>query len=278
MRLDWQVFFNIFSSVGGYLTGLFNNQSFTNVFSALLGAIVGALSGYVFNRQLEKNKTRERYLIQRKNTIFSPIYKQLLALKNYLENAKNLRVSVEFSDKDSYGNFNFSIWDSIKKDVRRSYIDPRVQAQLDSLTKRILSQQKLQLLVFKDVRDLSQQFITRNSPFLKMAVVVNGPAQTVPSPNIETILVESIMPYRLHASQNEREYLINTLSNAYTFSHNECENHADTLLKEVKKLPSFKRLKRSLKQLIIFTDELISVFAIYINRIIEEYEGGVNIE
>jgi hypothetical protein len=97
------------------INSLFTNQAFIAFASALAGAIVGSVTGYIFNSRLEKQKSKERYWIQRKNTIYSPIYKSLLSLREYLEFVKESDppfIRIEFESEKSYYNVLISLYGS----------------------------------------------------------------------------------------------------------------------------------------------------------------------
>lgn len=284
--LDIGVILNFIQTACSYILGLFSNPAFANVFSALLGAIVGSVTGYAFNRQLEQKRTKERYLIQRKNTIYSPLYKQILALHEYLHGTTKLdslnnrqqlfTISVSLSDEYSgYNDFNFSIWEDIKKDIRKNYIHTDQQAELENLTLKINTQLQLQNKVSNDIDQIAEVFMRTHETSLKQPT---SPQQPAPNPKgiITGGMHQAMFPYG--STGNAKDFMVRNLFQYYTFSTAEMNHHVEELLETAKKLRSFGKLKRELRALVALTDQTANSFGGIIDKIINQYEGGIKIE
>jgi hypothetical protein len=116
--------------------------------ASLFGAGVGSYTAYKYNVKLEKERIKERRAIQTKNTIISPIYKQLLGLKEYLDTqqatAKHPKIIVYFAEYSRYNTYTFNIWESIKQDIRKRYVPQANRDELERLTQLIKEHMDLQ--------------------------------------------------------------------------------------------------------------------------------------
>lgn len=283
---DVGVILDFIQTACSYILGLFSNSAFANVFSALLGAIVGSVTGYAFNRQLEQKRTKERYLIQRKNTIYSPLYKQILALHEYLHGTTKLdnlnnrqqlfTISVSLSDEyNGYNDFSFSIWEDIKKDIRRNYIHTDQQVEMENLTLKINAQLQLQDKVNKDIDQIAETFMENHETSLKQPT---SPQQPAPNPKgvITGGINQAMFPY--NSTGNPKDFMARNLSRYYTFSTAEMDQYTEELLQTGKKLRSFGKLKHELRALVALTDQTADSFGGIIDKIINQYEGGIKIE
>lgn len=259
---------------------LFSNQAFSNVFSAMFGAVIGSLTGYYFNRALEKSRTKERYLIQRKNTIYSPIYKQLLALVEYLENVRDGRtrgaryvIEVEFSDASTYGTrFNFDIWESIKKDIRKNYIDPSYREMLENLTEKIKAQGALHEIINGEVASIVAEFTSaHNDAYIQ---TTNNPVSI--QSTMSQALSSCLIPYG--PPQMGNQLMKEIFSQRYTFDEDTASKYIDGLVKKAKRIKTYKQLQPGLDELIESTKRVADSFSGIIDKIVNEYEGGIKIE
>lgn len=280
-----EVLIDILLNLGGLIGGvwrwfldLFESQAFSNVFSALLGAVVGSVSGYVFNRQLENTRTKERYLIQRKNVIYSPIYKELLALRAYLkeveEHTKGFQINIEFDDRNQWSrSFNFHIWEDIKKDIRKTYVTDVQRIGLDELTAKIKNQLALQDTIRKDILKLGKKFKLDNVSEEKP---VPDKYASKPEEKVANVLWDILTS---HSSlRKAKSELIEYFPGVYTFSESDRETIATKVIAKARRLNSYRSLKPNLRSLIETTDEVLELFDRTISGIIKKYEGGLKIE
>ena len=148
--------------IWSWFTGLFSSDAFSNIFSALLGAVIGSISGYWFNQRLEKNRTNERYQIQRKNVVYSPIYKKLLALEKYLEEchkAKSVLIDIEFQEERySYGRntFKFHLWGEVNQDIRKNYLLDEQRLAIEKLVEAVKEHEAIVEQTQKDIEERSE--------------------------------------------------------------------------------------------------------------------------
>lgn len=268
----------ILGVLGGisWLFSVFSNPELSNVLSALLGAVFGSLSGYWFNRKLESSRTKERYLIQRKNTIYSPIYKQLLSLKQYLNgvnSSNNKSVDIllkEAQYSHSGSSFKFLIWTDVNKDVRKSYITAEQRIAMERLITHIAVQHDLQEQIKADINSLISAIIQKYYSAKKSAVNSNLIKNTLGS-----YLESYVFPYSHTSEHYIKQRLTTDLNNYYTISDEESSELIDSLLMDVKKLSSYQKIDRSLQELIDANDAAIELFELIIRDIINRYEGGL---
>lgn len=265
---------NLSQFVNVIINFISNNQAFVALFSALLGAIVGSLSGYLFNRQLEKQKAKERYWIQRKNTIYSPLYKELLALKAYLStvlNATERLIRIEFENIERSDSFTFSMWESIKRDIRYDYIPDDLKKMLDELTQSIQMQISLQDTLFQKFKDIAKSFYDRNKDKFNenMAKDVDVPGSLYHS------IYNTIFPRRKPEESPIKNFIGNYIKESNKRSVNRI---ATNLEKEVRETNEYRILKKELRKLLAKTDNTIEAFRSLIVKIISASEGGMNYE
>jgi hypothetical protein len=277
-----EIFNNILNFVIGFISyilnlldRLFGNQSFAGVFSALLGAIVGSISGYVFNARLERQRSKERYWIQRKNTIYSPIYKTLLSLRDYLHQAATsprpfIRIELEH-DYNIYNAFDFTLWQSIKRDVRYDYVPENLRLPLDELTSKLGLQEASQQMLTIRWKQITENFMKSNK-----SIFDENKHKNV---NIDGGLYYTVET-RFFPPNIKKENPITNYLNNYVK-----ENHKKDIPQLVKKLEKklidvyeYKTLRSTLSKCIHYTDYSIEEYRRLITQIITAYEGGVKLE
>lgn len=264
---------NLFNNTWDAASSLSSNQAFSNVLSALLGALFGSLSGYWFNRKLEKNRTNERYLIQRKNTIYSPVYKQLLALRRYLQSIdkyKNKSTDIKLNEERYYGRriFPFHIWTDINQDIRKVYISSKQRGAMDALIKRIEDHESNEANVDIRIENIRQKFVEKYSSKLNNPDKFSGLSY-----GFKSDLRAFIFP--TEKGKDLRQSLIKDITNEYSFSDITAGKKVDILISELKVEDTIVVINDSFKALIHATDEAISVFESTISDIVNKYEGGV---
>lgn len=281
--LEMSEFIGLLESVWGGLLHIFSNQAFTNVFSALLGALFGSISGYWFNRKLEKNRMNERYLIQRKNTIYSPVYKRLLALRRYLQyidGRENKSTDIKLKE-DRYSDsrsFDFHIWKDINEDIRKVYISAQQRDAMNILIDAIKGHALLETRVDKKITRIRDNFLEKNKDKLKSSAQPAKPYQTY-QPNGSYIIVSALKWYIYPTGDSDdkstRAALTKGLFEAYTFDESEAENEANTLIAKMKKKKTQSEINTSFSVLLKATDDAVEVFESTIGDIVNKYEGGV---
>lgn len=140
-----------------------------NVISALVGAVVGSLTGYIFNSSLEKKKSVGRYQVQRKNTIYSPIYKMLTSLLDFLHaksigSGGNYNSKVHITDSgetDGYHSFSLETWTSMQKDIRYEYVPNSIKQNMTTLRNGVNELLAIQDRAFREYDEISNTFFDK---------------------------------------------------------------------------------------------------------------------
>ncbi len=131
------------------LDKLSNSGFWEKYFPALIGIIgvlIGTFLAYLFNRRVKNNEMASKFMIQRKNLIYAPIYKELLELMMYIKEngdacylciAKNNYLDMDYIDDEYYFNGKthlagkFVIWNKIKNDIRKVYVPKNLRKKLE---------------------------------------------------------------------------------------------------------------------------------------------------
>ncbi len=275
------LFTDVWNTIGATwtsFTSLFSSEAFSNVFSALFGAVIGSISGYWFNRRLEKNRTNERYQIQRKNVIYSPIYKKLLAFEKYLselQNNKVVLIDVEFKEKEyGYGRktFRFFIWDEINQDIRKNYLLDTQRVAMDGLVVAVNEHKALVARVQKDIEEIVDNFTEKHKGALKQ------PAAQYQMFRVDVINQLSALAgvdayYR--TSTSPREAIKQRITDEYSFSSQSIQQESNTIVRKLTSRQSFRTLEKSFLNVQKLSEEATSVFEKKIRETINKYEGGL---
>jgi hypothetical protein len=117
----------------------------------LLGVLVGGLITYLINKKLNQEQRISQIKIQRKNLIYSPIYKELLSLKKYLNDNNGIYYIKIINNTDYYEHdmdyyFDgerkdagmFISWNEMKNDIRNNYIPENIKKDLENINQALL--------------------------------------------------------------------------------------------------------------------------------------------
>lgn len=127
------------------------------VIVGLVGVLVGAFISYFFNKKINEENKKSRFAIQRKNLIFSKLYKELVAIKAslfslpkdsfYFELSTNI-VNTNETREHSWGSFHFKgenfplaqygLWNDMKKDMRHIQIPQTIKNEFEILDNLIV--------------------------------------------------------------------------------------------------------------------------------------------
>lgn len=246
------------------------------IVGSLFGAIVGSVTAYRYNVKLEKERTKERRAIQTKNTIISPIYKQLLGLNNYLEERKSAQdhpvISVYFEDQpSSYYAYTFNIWESMKKDIRKRYIPKLKREQLEHMTNVIKSHINLQNDIDNDDTSIAYEFYDNH----KSSIINSG--------QWNHHMLAGTLRYNVRANGNDIMIAANEIEQqlrvGFSFSEAEYKRYAKQLAKQVmsKNDDYYEKLEPSLDNVIAVVDQVTMSFEEMVDNVIEKYEGGIDV-
>lgn len=123
--------------------------------AGLLGVVIGAFISYFFTKKISDSTQKIRIVIQRKNLIYSKLYKELKSFKDNLEKIPNNQFYIEIDSTciNDYPRYRdgfyirgsmyikpvFDLWLEMKKDIRHIYVPSDIKNYLDALEKAILS-------------------------------------------------------------------------------------------------------------------------------------------
>lgn len=122
----------------------------------LLGVFVGAMISYYFTKRINEQASRSRIAIQRKNIIFSKLFKELLAFEQLIEQLPlgskyvEVRTPVVSTDQtDSNDTFylddksfttpEYKVWSEMKNDIRRIQVPKKISSELDLLELNVIA-------------------------------------------------------------------------------------------------------------------------------------------
>lgn len=263
-----------------WFTSLFSSEAFSNVFSALLGAVIGSISGYWFNQRLEKTRTNERYQIQRKNVIYSPIYKKLLAFEDYLTERESkglLSIDVEFKEnKYSYyggSKFRFYIWDEINQDIRKNYLLDTQQVAMAELIEEINKHEQLLVSTQKDINGIVANFIAKHSGSLEQSAA-KYQVFSSDAPRLLAGFV-GIDEYSRNASNDPVETLKELIAKEYNLTPQLIGKESKRLIEMLEAEPTVLALKPSFDNIKKLSTAAKEVFENKIRDTIKRYEGGL---
>ncbi len=155
-------------------TGLDMNTLITALVG-LFGVIVGACISYYFSKRISDSSSKARFAIQRKNLIYSKIYKELVFIKQqinvlppnmfYFEVKTNLHNSYVggsgkyyIGDSRDYIAPDFYVWEEMKNDIRITQVNKEVSVKMDHLEKALIEYLNSVDKVAREVEDNRKEF------------------------------------------------------------------------------------------------------------------------
>lgn len=127
---------------------------FNSVFPAIMGLVgvfIGSIISYYFNKKLSNSSRKAQIAIQRKNLIYSKLYKELINIKQslgklpkncfYFELATNISdcniakhfYETFYFDGENYEKTQFVLWGEMKNDIRKNYISSEIMRSMENL-------------------------------------------------------------------------------------------------------------------------------------------------
>jgi len=125
-----------------------SNPEYNSAYIGLLGVLVGAFISYCFNKKIYREEAQSRFSIQRKNLIFSKLYKELIIVKKSLESLPSdgfyFEINIEghgtgyrddhfYIADESYSKVDFFLWHEMKNDIRKTQVPERIKLKLDAV-------------------------------------------------------------------------------------------------------------------------------------------------
>jgi hypothetical protein len=133
------------------------NYELTTALIGLFGVFVGSIISYYFNKKLHQENGKATIAIQRKNLIFSKLYKELINIKSSVNSLpeKCVYFDIKTGSEGYHQNYNdnstfyfyknrypladFKLWYEIKKDIRNTQIPDDIRVEMDKLQNYIES-------------------------------------------------------------------------------------------------------------------------------------------
>ena len=258
--------FNFSDGVDGGIIG---------IIGSLFGAAIGSYTAYRYNVTLEKERTKERRAIQTKNTIISPIYKQLLGLKEYIDKQqihyKRPEIIVYFTDYSRSNAYTFNIWESIKKDIRKRYVPQSNRDDLERLTKAIRGHMDLEFPEEPPDSEIAFRFYLKHKDDIIDAKRWNHHQ------------LANIFKYHIEGSdsvQSPKKVVETCLRQGFNLPDEKYAQYTEQLIEEVATAhdEQYAQLEPSLECLIKTLDEVTASFEKMVDNIIEKYEGGIDVK
>lgn len=128
------------------------------ILAGLLGVVVGSLISYYFSKKITNESSKARFAIQRKNLIYSKIYKELIYMREQIELLPEkgfyfqMQTNLVDTDVNDWSGSNywivdnrdsiapdFYVWKDIKSDIRITQVNNEVLGVMESLEKAILN-------------------------------------------------------------------------------------------------------------------------------------------
>jgi hypothetical protein len=124
----------------------------------LFGVLVGSCISYYFSKKIANESSKARFAVQRKNLIYSKIYKELIYMREQIEllpknwfyfqlktNLVNTKINRYGSSDYWVGGKNdyiapvFKVWKDIRSDIRMTQINNEVLLAMDALEKAVIN-------------------------------------------------------------------------------------------------------------------------------------------
>lgn len=263
-----------------WLTELFKNTAFTALVSAIAGSVVGSVTGYLYNKRLEERKSNADHWVKRKESIYSPLYTQALSLKEYLEKISDYPrplANIAIIEGRAYSNqvLDFTLWYSVKRDTRYDYIPDNIKKDLDNVYKAVEDRDNNEEAIFVEINQLAAKFLATNQQLFDEAKTKDNNM----SASLGIFIGNVILPYQSNADTSVS--VITSSLNMWLrqdtdpqLFQTKCEN----LIEQARKLKSFQNMMPVLNDLQKKCDVVVADLRKLITKIIEDYEGGVNIK
>lgn len=251
--------------------------------SAILGSLVGSVTGYRYNKKLQESKNFADRWVERKDKIYAPLYEQALAFKGSVDDLLKhptqpyVRIAID-EDTAAIGSrqiTDFSMWDSVKKDTRFDYIPKHIKKDLDDAYEAIKKRDDNENKVHDKLKELSTAFYSDILQYLDESKIRNVNIQGT----ITMLLTQIVMPNQPNGDTTSAG-LVKTLANSFRSDVvlELIESKCDELIKNAKESAPYKNIKPKIKSLQTKIDKTVDDLRKLITKIIEDYEGGTNID
>jgi hypothetical protein len=251
--------------------------------SAILGSLVGSVTGYRYNKKLQDSKDFADRWVDRKEKIYAPLYEQALAFKRFIDELSEyptqpyVRIAIDEATAaiGSRQITDFSMWDSIKKDTRFDYIPKHIKNDLDEVYEAVVKRNDNEDKIHDKLKELSTAFYSDIEQYLDESKTRNVNIQGT----ITMLLTQIVMPYQPNADITSTGLVSSLNSSMRNDADPEfIKSKCDDLIKKAKETTSYKNITPLIKSLQTKVDKTVDDLRKLITKIIEDYEGGTNID
>ena len=235
------------------------------VIAGLGGVLVGAFISYYFNKKLAENTNRARIAIQRKNIIFSKLYKELLNIRRILLELPEESFYFEMYTEavktslthDGWDTFNldgktydrpsFNVWLDIKNDIRKTQIPLILSNKFEDLQQKIKEYFLNQQAFFEEGRKIEK------ANNIKMIEIYQKP-QLQYNKSVFQIDLYDFFKEPIKIDEIIEEYKKN-----YHLNDEELITELREILNKITECPSHKKLKGSFDNFKISLDHVLLI-------------------
>lgn len=248
--------------------------------AGLVGVLVGAFISYFFNKRINEENKKSRFAIQRKNLIFSKLYKELVYVRESLsslpKDAFYFRLSTNIIDtnetrgyyQDTFyfnkGQFplaRYGLWSDMKKDIRHTQIPQAIKNEFETLDNLIIEYftalKKFDLKSSEIEKEKGKKMIEiyqSDSPSHKNSIFnMNLEGLYYKNAKISDIIDETVKQHRLSDSVKEEMY---------------------SVVEQVIALDSLKETSAAFDKMIAQVDKTFDKLDELIQYIVNKYEYG----
>jgi hypothetical protein len=150
INAELQRFMSMYKSASGAI----DLNTLITALAGLIGVLIGALISYYFAKRISDYSNRSRIAIQRKNIIFSKLFKEHLALKEFFtqfpEGSKYVEIitpivstnqtinyNTFYLDNERYAKPEYRVWNEMKNDIRKNHVPKNLREHLDILEQSV---------------------------------------------------------------------------------------------------------------------------------------------
>jgi len=249
-----------------------SSNEFITALIGLLGVLIGSVISYYFNRKLNQESSKAMIAIQRKNLIFSKLYKELLGIKLSLESLPtncvyfNLRTGNEkfgyfYNEnttfhfyKNQYPLANFKLWYEIQKDIRKTQIPDDLRSEMDGLKEIFESY----LSSLSTARESIERVIEARKKESGKSFLFDAELLYFKKEVVEIVEDNILKNHNSNISKEMREEM-------------------ELVVRLIKSQPSLKEVFDKYEQMRTQVDKTLLVLEKIIKRIVDKYEFGQSI-
>ncbi len=142
----------------------------------IIGVVVGAFISYLFTKRITTESSKARFAIQRKNLIYSKIYKELVHMKEQMDLLPSgsfyfhIRTNLLGHEINEWYPSNYSIagirdyvtpdffvWKEIKSDIRRTLINNQILSIMNALEEVVILYEQSREAFLKKLQDIEKR-------------------------------------------------------------------------------------------------------------------------